>query len=211
MGINTAFFGGVGRALASPHYRLYASGHVANTLGWWGNRLGVGWLTWELTGSAGLLGVIAFAGMIPVALIAPLAGVLADRYGHRRVAILAGVTGGTFTLLMALITLYGAMTIPVLLFLSVLQGIAFGVEFPARQALIPQLCKPENVPAALAFNSTSFQMGTFLGPVLAGFLIEKYGEWILYEPQFNKNTYFLWFFPIDIFIFGGILIFKRKT
>ena len=175
MGIDPAFLGGVGRALASTHYRLYASGHIANTLGWWGNRLGVGWLTWELTGSAGLLGVIAFAGMIPVALIAPLAGVLADRYGHRRIAIFAGVTGGTLTLLMALITLYGAMTIPVLLVLSILQGTAFGVEFPARQALIPQLCKPENVPAALAFNSTSFQVGTFLGPVLAGFLIEKYG------------------------------------
>jgi len=43
------------------------------------------------------------------------------------------------------------------------------------------------------------------------FLTEKYGEWILYEPQFNKNTYFLWLFPIAIFIFGGILIFKRKT
>ena len=43
------------------------------------------------------------------------------------------------------------------------------------------------------------------------FLTDKYGEWILYEPEFNKNTYFLWLFPLAIFIFGGILIFKRKT
>tara|TARA_B100000700_G_scaffold306806_1_gene382413 strand:+ start:126 stop:479 length:354 start_codon:yes stop_codon:yes gene_type:complete len=42
------------------------------------------------------------------------------------------------------------------------------------------------------------------------YLIEKYGEWILYEPQFNKNTYFLWLFPLAIFIFGGILIFRKK-
>ena len=42
------------------------------------------------------------------------------------------------------------------------------------------------------------------------FLTEKYGEWILYDPQFNKNTYFLWLFPLAIFIFGGILIFKKK-
>ena len=43
------------------------------------------------------------------------------------------------------------------------------------------------------------------------FLKIKYGEWILYEPEFNKNTYFLWLFPLAIFIFGGILIFKKKT
>ena len=93
MRFNAALFGGVGRALSSPHYRLYASGHIANVFGWWGKRLGGGWLTWDLTGSAGRLGVVAFAGMIPVTLVAPVAGVLADRYGHRQIAILAGVTG----------------------------------------------------------------------------------------------------------------------
>ena len=168
-------FGGVGRALSSPHYRLYASGHIANTFGWWGNRLGVGWLTWELSGSAGLLGVVAFAGMIPVTMVAPFGGVLADRCGHRRVAIFAGALGGTITLALALSSLYGLINIPILIVLSVLQGIVFGVEFPARQALIPQLCKPENLAAALAFNSTSFQVGAFLGPVVAGLLIASYG------------------------------------
>ena len=59
--------------------------------------------------------------------------------------------------------------------LSILQGIGFGMEFPARQALIPQLCSRENVPAALAFNSTTFQVGTFLGPIIAGYLITAYG------------------------------------
>ena len=41
------------------------------------------------------------------------------------------------------------------------------------------------------------------------FLTEKYGEWILYDPQFNKNTYFLWFLPLLIFILGGAIIFKK--
>ena len=168
-------FGGFGRALSSPHYRLYACGHVANVFGWWGNRLGIGWLTWELTGSAGWLGIVAFAGMIPVTLVSPFAGVLADRHGHRQMAMLAGVFGGSVTLALALLTIYGQTTIPVLLGLSILQGIGFGMEFPARQALIPQLCKRENLSAALAFNSTTFQVGTFLGPVLAGFLISRWG------------------------------------
>lgn len=175
MAFNTAMLGGIGRALASPHYRLYACGHIANVFGWWGNRLGIGWLTWDLTESAGLLGVVAFAGMIPVMLVAPFAGVLADRYGHRRMAIIAGVASGSVTLILALLTLTGNITVPLLLFLSVLQGIGFGTEFPARQALIPQITARDNLAAALAFNSTTFQIGTFLGPVLAGYLIAAHG------------------------------------
>jgi MFS family permease len=169
-------FGGFGRALSSPHYRLYACGHIANVFGWWGNRLGIGWLTWELTGSAGWLGIVAFAGMIPVTLVSPFAGVLADRLGHRQMAMAAGAAGGLVTLTIALLTIGGLTTVPILLGLSILQGVAFGVEFPARQALIPQLCERENISAALAFNATTFQVGTFLGPVIAGFLITHYGS-----------------------------------
>jgi MFS family permease len=169
-------FGGFGRALSSPHYRLYACGHIANVFGWWGNRLGIGWLTWELTGSAGWLGIVAFAGMIPVTLVSPIAGVMADRVGHRQMAIAAGVAGGLVTMTLALLTIGGLTTVPILLGLSILQGVAFGVEFPARQALIPQLCERENMSAALAFNATTFQVGTFLGPVIAGFLITHYGS-----------------------------------
>lgn len=168
-------FGGFGRALSSPHYRLYACGHIANVFGWWGNRLGIGWLTWELTGSAAWLGIVAFAGMIPVTLVSPIAGVLADRVGHRQMAMVAGVAGGCVTLALAVLTIGGLTTVPILLGLSILQGIAFGTEFPARQALIPQLTERENMTAALAFNATTFQVGTFIGPVLAGFLITHYG------------------------------------
>ena len=56
--------GGVGRALSSRDYRLYACGHIAHVHGWWGNKLGLGWLTWELMESAGWLGIVAFPGMI---------------------------------------------------------------------------------------------------------------------------------------------------
>ena len=167
--------GGVGRALSSRNYRLYACGHIANVHGWWGNRLGIGWATWELTGSAASLGIVAFAGMIPVSLIAPFSGALADRYGHRRVAIIAGVAGGFVSLAIGVLALGGLMTFPILLALSVLQGLLFGIEFPARQALIPQLVKRENISAAVAFNATTFQVGAFIGPVLAGLLITGFG------------------------------------
>ena len=65
--------------------------------GWWGNKLGLGWLTWEVTGSAGWLGIVAFTGIIPVMVVAPFGGALADRHGHRRMAIIVGTMGGAVT------------------------------------------------------------------------------------------------------------------
>jgi len=173
--IRPELLGGFGRALSSRDYRLYACGHVAHVFGWWGNRLGLGWLTWELTGSAGWLGIVAFSGMIPVMLIAPLAGALADHYGHRRAALIAGTGGGIVTLTLAALASMGEMTVALLLTLSVLQGAMFGFEFPARQALIPQLVGRQNISAAIAFNSTTFQVGAFVGPVIAGLLISNFG------------------------------------
>lgn len=168
-------FGGLGRAMASRDYRLYALGHIAHVHGWWGNKLGVGWLTWELTGSAAWLGIVAFVGMFPVTIVAPFGGALADRHGHRRMAIIVGSAGGVVTATLAVLAMSGNMTMPLLLVLACLQGLLFGIEFPARQALIPQLVGRDNLSAAIAFNATTFQVGAFLGPVLAGLVISAHG------------------------------------
>mgnify|MGYP001238496585 FL=1 len=169
-------FGGVARALSQRNYRLYALGHVAHVHGWWGNRLGIGWLTWELTGQATWLGIITVAGMIPVMLAAPLAGAVADRYGHRKTAITAGLIGTLITSALGVLTLIGGIDLEILVALTILQGLVFGFEFPARQALIPQLVGRQNISAAVAFNSTTFQLGTFLGPVLAAALISVFNS-----------------------------------
>ncbi len=168
-------FGGVGRALSSRDYRLYACGHIAHVHGWWGNKLGLGWLTWQLTESAGWLGIVAFAGMIPVMLVAPFAGALSDRYGHRNCAMIVGTVGSLISGSIGILAVTGHINLTLLISLAVLQGLFFGVEFPARQSLIAQLVGRENISAAIAFNSTVFQVGAFVGPVLAGVMISTLG------------------------------------
>ena len=143
--------------------------------GWWGNKLGLGGLTWELTGSAGWLGIVAFTGIIPVMVVAPFGGALADRHGHRRMAIIVGTMGGAVTATIAGMAMAGVMTIPILLGLAFCQGLGFGIDFSARQALIPQLVDRADISAAIAFNATTFQVGSFLGPVIAGVVITAYG------------------------------------
>ncbi len=167
--------GGVGRALSSRNYRLYALGHIAHVHGWFANRLGIGWLTWEMTHSAAWLGIIAFIGMVPIMLVAPIGGALADRYGHRPTAITGGAFGCVVTLSIGILALIGEMSISLLVVLSMMQGLLFGIEFPARQALIPQLVGRSNISAAIAFNTTSFQVGAFIGPVISGLLIVNFG------------------------------------
>ncbi|NQV55871.1 MAG: MFS transporter [Rhodospirillales bacterium] len=164
-------FGGAGRALSHKNYRYYAMGHVAHVHGWWGNRLGIGWLTWELTGSATWLGIITVAAMVPVMIVSPITGAIGDRYGHRLTAMTAGLIGSVITGTMALLTLTGLINLEILVALTILQGIIFGLEFPARQALIPRLVGKPNIAAAVAFNATTFQLGAFIGPVLAAALI----------------------------------------
>ena len=169
-------FGGVSRALAHREYRFYVSGHVVHVMGWWGNRIGLGWLAWELSRSPSFLGIIAFASLIPVMIIGPFAGALADRYGHRRVALRSGTGLFLTTFAIGSIALSGQMTAPLLVALTLIQGLCFGIDFPARQSLIPQLVDRASISAAVALNASSFHMGAFVGPVIAGVLITGIGS-----------------------------------
>lgn len=169
-------FGGISRALAHREYRFYVSGHVVHVMGWWGNRIGLGWLAWELTRSPSFLGIVAFVSLIPVMVIGPFAGALADRYGHRRVALRAGSGLFLTTFAIGAIALSGHMTAPLLVALTLLQGLFFGIDFPARQSLIPQLVDRSSISSAVAFNASSFHLGAFIGPVIAGVLITNIGS-----------------------------------
>ncbi len=176
MRLSLKSFGGVSRALAHREYRFYVSGHVVHVMGWWGNRIGLGWLAWELTRSPSFLGIIAFASLIPVMVIGPFAGALADRYGHRRVALRSGTGIFLTTFAIGAIALAGHMTAPLLVALTLLQGLFFGIDFPARQSLIPQLVDRASISAAVAFNASSFHLGAFIGPLIAGVLITRIGS-----------------------------------
>lgn len=169
------WLGGVGRALSNRNYRFYAAGHIAHVHGWWGNRMGLGWMIWELTESPTWLGIIAFAVSIPVLLMSPLGGAVSDAYGHRRVAIISGICGSMISLIIGVVALSGNASVPLLVILAAVQGTLFGFDFPSRQALIPQLVGRANISAAVAFNATTFQVGTFLGPLFAGTVIIGFG------------------------------------
>ena len=73
-------FGGIAQALRNPNYGLYTAGNAASLIGTWMQRIAVGWLTWQLTGSGAWLGAMAFADLFPTVIIGPIAGAAADRW-----------------------------------------------------------------------------------------------------------------------------------
>ena len=162
-------------ALKSPSYGLYAAGNSVSLIGTWMQRVAVGWLTWELTGSGAWLGVVAFAELFPTVLIAPFAGVLADR--RDRLTVMRVAQGLLLVQALALfvLTASGAMTIWILLGLTLYLGVVAAIAQPVRLALVPSLVPREHLSAAVAINSIIFNGARFLGPAAAGVIIVSGG------------------------------------
>lgn len=164
-------FGGIARALRNPNYGLYTAGNAASLIGTWMQRIAVGWLTWQLTGSGAWLGAMAFADLFPTVIIGPIAGAAADRWDRLRVTKISQALAMAQSVVLFLLTFSGLITIELLLMLTAALGVIAGFNQPARLALIPSLVRREDLAAAVAINSIIFNSARFIGPAVAGLMI----------------------------------------
>ena len=171
----TGGLGNIARAFAHRNYLVYVSGNSISLIGWWLERVAVGWLTWTLTHSGAWLGLISLADFLPVFFLAPFAGVLADRRDRVWTIRLTQWIGCVQASLLAILVVSDAMTIEILFALVLMLGIASGVAQPSRLALIPTLVDRESLASALAINSVIFNLARFIGPALAGIVIAEIG------------------------------------
>jgi predicted MFS family arabinose efflux permease len=167
--------GNIARVFAHRNYLIYVSGNSISLIGWWLERVAVGWLTWTLTHSGAWLGLIALADFLPVLFLAPFAGVLADRRDRIWTIRITQWIGCAQASLLAILVINDAMTIEFLFALVLMLGIASGVAQPSRLALIPTLVDRESLASALAINSVIFNLARFIGPALAGIVIAEIG------------------------------------
>jgi MFS family permease len=166
-----SFFGGFSRALSVRDYRIYWIGQCISVQGVWVWRIAVGVLTFQLTQSPAWLGFIALAYFLPVILIGPIAGAFADQFGHRRTAIATLGIAIVIAFVMAALTFAGLMTPYLLAALVILLGVGHAFDFPARQVLIQHLVGRDRMSAAIAVNSTTFNMAAFTGPAIGAALL----------------------------------------
>jgi MFS family permease len=167
----------VWRALRHRNFRLFFGGQTISLIGTWMTRIATSWLVYRLTGSALLLGTVSFAGQIPTFLVAPFAGVWVDRLNRRQVLVWTQTLSMIQSLLLAAMTFTGHITIGLILFLSVMQGVVNAFDMPARQAFMMEMVGDRaDLGNAIAINSSMVNVARLIGPSLAGMLIAATSE-----------------------------------
>lgn len=165
------------RALRHRNYRLFFSGQSLSLIGTWMTRIATSWLVYRLTGSALLLGLVGFAGQIPSFLLAPVAGVLIDRWNRHRLLVATQILAMAQSAALAALALTGVINIWHVLFLSLFQGAINAFDMPARQAFVVEMVeKREDLGNAIALNSSMVNAARLLGPSIGGILITAVGE-----------------------------------
>lgn len=168
------------RALRSRNFRLFFFGQGMSLIGTWMQRVALGWLVYEMTDSELLLGLVAFIGQLPVSLLSPVAGVVADRIDRRTLLIYTQLVEAFQATVLAALTITGVIEVWHIVILSLVLGVAFAFESPTRQAFVIEMTGPEDLMNAIALNSGSFNTARLAGPALAGFVVAAAGEGIVF-------------------------------
>jgi len=164
------------RALRHRNYRLFFAGQLISLIGTWMDQVAESWLVYRLTGSALLLGTVAFASQIPVFLLAPIGGALADRLDRRKILICTQSSMMLLTFMLAWLTLSHRVHIWQVVTLAALTGVVNAIDLPARQAFVVDMVSRADLVNAIALNSSMFNGARIVGPALAGIVVAAIGE-----------------------------------
>ncbi|HET6439030.1 MAG TPA: MFS transporter [Anaeromyxobacter sp.] len=165
------------RALRHRNFRLFLAGQFVSLIGTWLQSVALGWLLYRLTHSAWVLGLAGFLTQIPSLLLSPLAGVWADRWNRHRMVIGTQTLAMVQAVALAALVLTGHEAILPILLLNLLLGVANAADVPARQSFVIEMVSGgDDLPNAIALNSSVFNLARLAGPALAGPLIALLGE-----------------------------------
>ncbi len=164
------------RAFRHRNYRLYFFGQLVSLIGTWMQAVAQSWLVYRLTGSAQALGEITFAEQIPMFFLTPVAGALADRYDRRKLLLVTQSGLMIQAAILAVLTFTDAVSVRWVEILAVSQGIFAALDLPVRQSFAVEMVGKEDLPNAIALNSSVFNAARLVGPATAGLLVAAVGE-----------------------------------
>lgn len=189
------------RSLQYRNYKLFFSGQSISLIGTWMQRIAMPWLVYQLTGSAFLLGVVGFAGQIPIFLLSPVAGVLTDRWNRYHVLLATQIIAMLQALILAWLCLSGLIQIWHIIVLSIALGCINAFDVPARHSFVIDMVeKKEHLGNAIALNSLMFNGARLIGPSIAGIILASASEGICF--LLNAVSY--------IFVIGSLLMMKLR-
>jgi MFS family permease len=164
-------------SLSIRNYRIWFLGGLVSNIGTWAGRVGQDWLVLtELTPhSATALGIVTGLQFLPILLLAPWAGTIADRYDKRTTLLMTQAGLLVTTLVLGVLAVTGAAVLWHVYVIAALQGVLTAIDNPARQAFVPEIVGREHLTNAVGLNSASFNLGRLVGPGLAGLVIATWG------------------------------------
>jgi MFS family permease len=186
------------RSLKHRNFQLFFSGQIISLVGTWMDMVAEAWLVYRLTGSSLLLGTVTFAGQLPVLLISPFAGLVADRLNRRKIVITTQFASMIIAGILAGLTLSKHVTVEQVIILAALMGVVNAFDIPARQSFLVEMVGREDLMNAIALNSSMFNAARIIGPSIAGILVASFGEgWCFFA---NSVSY--------IAVIAGLLLMK---
>jgi MFS family permease len=164
------------RALQHRNFQLFFSGQLISLIGTWMQSVAQSWLVYRLTGSSLLLGSVGFVSQIPVFLVAPVGGIVADRHNRQRVVIGTQTASMLLAFALAALTLTGVVQVWHIFVLASLLGVVNAFDIPGRQSFLVDMVGKEDLMNAIALNSSMFNGARIIGPSIAGLLVARIGE-----------------------------------
>ena len=188
-------------ALKHRNFRLFWTGQLVSLIGTWMQTTGQAWLVLQLTHSAWLLGVVGALQFLPVMLLSLFGGVIADRVPKRTLLLFTQSFATLQAIILWLLVVTGTVQIWHILVLALMLGVTNALDMPARQSFVVEMVGREDLPNAVALNSSLFNMARLVGPGIAGLLI----AWLGVAPLFLLNA--ISFVPVLV---GLVLIDSRQ-
>jgi MFS family permease len=164
------------RALKHRNYQLFFGGQLISLVGTWMQSVAQSWLVYRLTGSAVLLGFVGFSGQIPVFLLAPLGGIVADKYNRHRILVITQTSAMLLASVLTVLTLTNHIEVWHVFALAAMLGVVNAFDIPARQAFVVDIVGRQDLINAIALNSSMFNGARIVGPAVAGVLVATIGE-----------------------------------
>jgi MFS family permease len=168
------------RIFANTNYSLYFGGQLVSFVGTWMQQVALAWYTYELTRSPFLLAVVGVSAQLPSLIVMPFAGVMADRMNRHKIIVTTQTLAMIQASILAYLTLTQQVAVPHLIALGVFAGIINSFDMPARSAFVINLVSKDDLPAAVAMNSSLMNITRLIGPAMAGFIVAAWGAGICF-------------------------------
>jgi len=170
-----AFWGKTFSSLRVPNYRLYFTGQSISLVGTWMQMTAQSWLVLTLTHSSTDLGLAVALQAVPVLLLGPYGGVVADRVDKRRLMIALQIAMGFQALMLGLLVVFGSARFWQICLLAVVLGLNNAFENSARQAFVREMVGKDELRNAITLNSVTVNAARAVGPAIGGVLIATVG------------------------------------